>query len=108
MTDLDMRRRGFEAQFQHQEELAFRVRVLRNRFLGLWAARQLGIADGAAADAYAKSVVVASIQSPGDDVIVGKLRADLEVKGVDVPEAEIRVQLTRAAARARLEIAERA
>ena len=52
MTTFDDRERAFETKFAHDEELRFRVIARRNRLLGGWAARLMGLSD-AEADAYA-------------------------------------------------------
>ena len=42
MRGLDERQKAFEAEFQRNQELAFRVTARRNRLCGLWAAERLG------------------------------------------------------------------
>lgn len=58
------------------EHTAFKARVRGVRLMGHWAAERLGLDDEAAA-AYAKSLVEADFELPGDDDIVAKLMADL-------------------------------
>ena len=48
------------------EEQKFKAMARRNRLLGLWAAEQLGM-SGDAATAYAKEVVAADFEQPGDE-----------------------------------------
>ena len=62
MSKFDERGKEFEARFKHDQEFAFKVTARRNKLLGLWAARHLGLA-GAAAEAYAKEVVAADFSS---------------------------------------------
>jgi hypothetical protein len=107
MRSIDDRQKGFEAQFVHGQELTFRITARRNRLLGLWAAGRLGLAAGEPAESYAKTVVAADFQAPGDDDVVEKVRGDLVAKGVEVTEAEVRAELTRAAAQAREQLAGR-
>jgi len=95
------RQKGFEAEFMRGQELAFRIIARRNRLLGLWAAERLGLPAGEAAEAYAKTVVAADFEAPGEDDVVEKVRVDLVAKGVDITGAEIRAELTRAAMQAR-------
>src|SRR5262249_3332348 len=66
MTTFDKREEGFEKQFAHDEELRFKATARRNKLLGLWAAQKLGL-SGAEAEAYAKAVVVADLEAPGED-----------------------------------------
>jgi hypothetical protein len=105
MANFDDRKRGFEANFTRDQDLAFRITARRNRLLGLWAAARVGIAAGAAADDYAKSVVAADFEAPGDDDIVEKVRGDLAAKGIELAAAEIRAALGRAAVLAREQLA---
>jgi hypothetical protein len=107
MRGFDERQKGHEAQFAHGQELAFRITARRNRLLGLWAAERLGLAAGEEAEAYAKAVVVADFQAPGDDDVILKVHGDLAAKGIQVTEAEVRAELARAAAQAREQLTER-
>jgi hypothetical protein len=97
MKSLTEREKGFEAQFKRNQELMFRVTARRNRLFGLWAAVRLGLPAGEEAEAYAKTVVAADFEAPGDADVIEKVRADLEEKGVAVTEAELRAELARAA-----------
>ena len=99
------REKGFEAEFKQKQELAFRITARRNRLFGLWAAARLGLAAGEAAEAYAKSVVAADFEAPGDADVVAKVRADLAEKGLSLSEAELRAELGRADAEARRQFA---
>ena len=86
-----------------KEELAFKVAARRNRLLGLWVADKLGL-SGEAAAAYAREVVVADLDEPGDADIVRKVAGDLAAKGIDVSAKEIgeRMQALLAEARAQI------
>jgi hypothetical protein len=103
MTNFDKREEGFEKQFAHDEELKFKATVRRDKLLGLWAAEKLGLA-GAAAEAYAKEVVVADIEATGDHDMFGKIRKDLDAKGVALSDHQIRRTMEELMARAVAEI----
>ena len=90
MTTFDKREDGFEKKFAHDEELQFKAMARRNKLLGLWAAEKLG-KTGPDADAYAKEVVLADFEEPGDNDVLRKVAADLAPKGID--EAAIRAQM---------------
>jgi hypothetical protein len=107
MSGFDERKRGFEADFARDQDLSFRVTARRNRLLGLWAAERLGLAAGAAAEDYAKTVVAADFKAPGDDDVVEKVRCDLIAKGTKISAAEIRAELGRAVILARQQLAGR-
>jgi hypothetical protein len=92
MSSFDEREKGFEAKYKHDQETHFKVTARRNKLLGLWAAEQLGLA-GAEADAYAKTIVAADFEKPGDEDVLRKLMADLSAKGVQVTEHALRKRL---------------
>jgi hypothetical protein len=103
MTNFDKREEGFEKQFAHDEELKFKATARRDKLLGLWAAEKLGL-TGAAAEAYAKEVVVADIEATGDHDMFGKIRKDLDAKGVSLSDHQIRRTMDELMARAISEI----
>jgi hypothetical protein len=83
MTTFDDRERTEETRYKHDQELTFKARNRGNRLFGLWVAEQLGL-TGEAADNYAKDVVVADFESPGDDDIFTKVQADLAPKSIQI------------------------
>ena len=97
------REKGFEAKFKHDQETSFKINARRNRLLGLWAAEQMKIA-GAAAEAYAKEVVVADFEQPGDADVVRKVLKDLADKGLQVTEHRLRKEMERLAVVAREQV----
>jgi hypothetical protein len=90
-TPFPDREKAFEAKFSKDQELQFKVNSRRNRLLGLWAAAILG-KTGEAAEAYAKDVVMADFEKPGDDDVVSKVVADLEAGGHATSAATVRKQ----------------
>lgn len=89
MTTFDDRKDAFENKFAHDEELRFKAMARRNKLLGLWAAERLG-KSGADAEEYAKSVVLADFDEPGDEDVFRKVREDLDAS---VSDQEIRSQM---------------
>lgn len=79
MTTFDDREHAFEAKFAHDEEMIFKAEARCNKMLGLWAAELLG-KSGDAADAYAKSVIIADFEEAGHEDVVRKVAADLDGK----------------------------
>jgi hypothetical protein len=88
MSMFNERQDAFEKQFAHNEELRFKATARRNKLLGLWVAERFG-KTGPDAEAYAKTVVAADFEEPGDSDVVRKLRRDLEGAGKTVDEAEL-------------------
>ncbi|HWA02265.1 MAG TPA: DUF1476 domain-containing protein [Rhizomicrobium sp.] len=86
------RGRGYESKWAHDAEMRFRVTARRNKLLGLWAAAEMGIKDEAAED-YARSVIRADMEEPGDEDVFRKLRADFDAAGTAVSDQAIRSKL---------------
>jgi hypothetical protein len=105
MTTFDDRERGFEAKFAHDEEMQFRILARRNRLLGIWAARLMGLSE-AEADAYAKDVIRAEFEEAGDEDVVRKLLGDLISAGVECDENRIREALAHKDVEARRQMME--
>ena len=92
MSSFDERQKGFENKFKHDQETTFKVSARRNKLLGLWAAKQMGL-TGAAADDYAKTVVMADMEKPGDDDVLQKVLKDLTDKGVAITAHRVRAEM---------------
>ncbi|TDI59801.1 MAG: DUF1476 domain-containing protein [Alphaproteobacteria bacterium] len=89
MTTFDKRKDAYESKFAHDEALKFRSEARRNKLLGLWAAELLG-KSGEEADAYAREVVRADFEEPGDEDVFRKVRADFDAAGVDQSDHQLR------------------
>ena len=92
MSQFDDRKKGFEKKFEKDQELQFKAGARRNRLLGQWAAGLMGI-TGADADAYAKEVVKADFEMPGDEDVVRKVMGDFKAKGVAVSDHQLRKKM---------------
>jgi hypothetical protein len=91
MTTFDQREQAFEHKFEHDEELKFKARARKNKMLGLWAAGLMG-KTGAAAEVYARDIVMADFEKPGDHDVVHTLMHDLAAAGKPTEEHTIRRQ----------------
>ncbi|MBO6511272.1 MAG: DUF1476 domain-containing protein [Roseibium sp.] len=89
MSTFDKREKGFENKFAHDEELRFKATARRNKLLGLWAAELLGY-EGDKAEDYAKEVVRADFEEPGDEDVFRKIREDFDANNVDQSDHQIR------------------
>ena len=85
----DDRKKAAEEKFAHGEELRFKAEARRNYKLGLWVAELLGL-SGSEAEEYARSVILADLEEPGDDDVVRKVMGDLQAKGVEMSEHRLR------------------
>ena len=66
----------------------------RNFYLGLWAGRQLGIAEERLGE-YAHSVVAADYEEPGPEDVIRKLARDFAANNLVVTREEVELQLCR-------------
>ncbi len=105
MTTFDDRERAFETKFAHDEELRFRVIARRNRLLGQWAAKLMGLSE-AEADAYAKDVIRSDFEEAGDEDVIRKVLGDLTSAGVDCDETKVREAIAHKEVEARRQIME--
>ncbi len=103
MTTFDEREKAFEKKFEHDQDLKFKVNARKNKLLGLWAAALMG-KSGADAEAYAKDVVMADLELPGDHDVISKLVKDLAAAGKPMEDHTIRKQAERLAAEARTQV----
>ena len=103
MTTFDDRERAFEAKYARDEEMQFRIVARRNKLLGAWAARLMGL-NHAEAEGYAREVVHADFEEAGDEVVVRKLLGDLISAGVEIDESRIREALEHRTVEARRQL----
>jgi hypothetical protein len=92
MSAFNDRERAFEAKFQLDEELAFKVNARRDKLLGLWVAEQIGL-TGQQAAVYARSVVYSDLADSHHDAMIAKLKSDLERVNITKSDAELRAQM---------------
>ena len=104
MSAFDDRERAFEAKFQFDEEVAFKVNARRDKLLGLWAAGQMGL-TGQQADTYARSVVYSDLADSHHESMLAKLRADLGQAEKHYTLAELRTEMDKLLATARNQLA---
>ena len=105
MTQFDDRERAFETKYAHDEEMKFRVIARRNKLLGEWAARKLGLSQEET-DTYAKDVIRADFEEAGDGDVIRKVLGDLTAAGVETDEGEIRQTLEHKTVEAKRQIME--
>ena len=105
MSQFDDRDRAFEAKFARDEEMQFRIIARRNRLLGEWAARLMGLSE-AETEAYAKDVVRADFEEAGDEDVIRKVLGDLTAAGVEIDEEQIREALEHKTVEARRQMIE--
>lgn len=86
MTTFEDREKGEEALYKHDKELEFKVRNRRNKLFGIWLAETHLGKGGEESFAYAKDVVMAAFENPGDEALFEKVKGDLSSAGVEVSD----------------------
>ena len=92
MTGFEDRKRQEETRYKHQQELAFKARNRGNKMFGLWVAQQLGL-SGDEAESYARDVIIADFDLPGDEDIFTKVKTDLAAKSVEISDHVLQKRL---------------
>ena len=105
MSQFNDRERAFEAKYARDEEMQFRIIARRNRLLGEWAARLMGLSEEESSS-YAKDVVRADFEEAGDEDVIRKVLGDLTSAGVDCDDAKIREALGHKTVEAKRQIME--
>ncbi|HEY8592936.1 MAG TPA: DUF1476 domain-containing protein [Sphingomicrobium sp.] len=105
MGQFEDRERAFETKFAHDEEMKFRITARRNRLLGEWAARQMGLSD-VETESYAKDVVRSDFEEAGDEDVIRKVLGDLTAAGVETSDEAVREAIRHKEVEARRQIIE--
>jgi hypothetical protein len=92
MTTFDDRESAHENKFARDNETDFKVIARRNKLLGLWAAEKLHLKEDER-ESYAKDVMAADFEEPGDGDVLRKVTGDFEKAGLSIAEKEVREQM---------------
>jgi hypothetical protein len=104
MSTFDERERSEESRFRHEQELAFKIRNRRNKLFGLWVAQDHLGRSGDEAASYAKDVVMADFEAPGDSDMMHKVKADLAAAGKEISDHTLERRLRELEAQARQQV----
>ncbi len=105
MTNFNDREKAFEGLYARDQEMQFKITARRNRLLGQWAAKKMGLTE-AEADAYAKDVVRADFEEAGDEDVIRKVLGDLTSAGIEIEDSAIREALAHKEVEARRQFIE--
>ncbi len=92
MSNMNDRQQAYENKFKNDQEFQFRATARRNKLLGLWLAEQFGF-TGEHAQNYAKEVIEADFEEPGEEDVVRKTLADIEKHKVEVSDYLLRKKM---------------
>ncbi len=104
MSSMDDRQKAFENKFAHDAEMQFKAEARRNRMLGMWAAGKMGIMKPDDAKAYAQEVVKSDFEEAGEEDVYRKVAGDLDARGAEWTEAELREKMASFMAEAKEEL----
>ena len=90
MSTFDERKKGFEAKYLQDQEVQFKVRAIRNKLVGQWAASLIKPNDE---NDYISEVRSADLEKPGDDDIIDKLLEDFNLKNLNIDRNEIKKKI---------------
>ena len=94
MSDvMNDRERGEERKYQMDQEMQFKADARRNKLLGQWLAEAFGMGP-AETEEYAKAVVVADLDEPGIEDVIRKVMADIDERGTDITEDQVRAKMS--------------
>ena len=86
MSSFNEREKGFEAKYRHEQEAQFKIRAIRNKLVGEWAASLIKPENE---EIYVKEVRLSALEKPGDDDLIDKLLSDFESKNLGIKREEI-------------------
>ena len=101
MGSFSDREEGFEGKFAFDQAQEFRAIARRNRMLGEWAAKRMGLEN---VEDYARAVVKSEVDLPNEEDVLRKVSQDLSGSGLSVPVSEIRSKMDEFLAIARRQI----
>lgn len=90
MDSFTDRERGVEAKFASDEAQESRATTRRNRMLGEWAAKLMGLEN---VEDYAKAVVKSETDPPQDADVLRKVSQDLSGSGLSVAVSEVHAKM---------------
>ena len=92
MESFEDRRKDFEKKYEHDEEIRFKTIARRNRLLGEWVAKEIGMDEDNIIE-YARQVVMADFAEPGDQDVIRKVMADLTAASSSISEETLKSKM---------------
>ena len=85
MYSFEDRKKNFEKQLAHDQELQFKVSARRNKYIGEWVSQLLNYNSDQEKE-YIQSVIKADFAEAGDQDVFRKIKEDLKEKNVSDEE----------------------
>ena len=90
MNKFDERKLSFEKKFQMDEELKFKVFARSNKYLGIWAAKILGINNEEKIQNYIQELIKSDLKESGQEDVFRKIKNDFQSASISMDDKEIR------------------
>ena len=103
MNTFDEREKAFEAKFKQDEDIKFKLKAKRNKFLGKWAGETLQKEN---LEEYIKEVRESDLKKPGDEDIIEKIMKDFSSNNQEITREELLQKFTECEKKARDELIE--
>ena len=103
MNTFDEREKAFEAKFKQDEDIKFKLKAKRNKFLVEWAGATLQKEN---LEEYIKEVRESNLVKPGDEDIIEKIMKDFSSNNQEITREELLQKFTECEKKARDELME--
>ena len=103
MNTFDEREKAFEAKFKQDEDIKFKLKAKRNKFLGEWAGETLQKEN---LEEYIKEVRESDLVKPGDEDIIEKIMKDFSSNNQEITREELLQKFIECEKKAREELME--
>ena len=90
MNKFNEREKSFENKYAHDQELQFKVNVKRNKYLAEWVCNRLGKSN---VEDYAKALIKADFQEPGDQDLIKKIQVDFKANNTQLDPKELNQEI---------------
>jgi len=94
VDSFEERQKAFEKQYEHEQDLLFRILSRRAKLVGLWAAEHMGL-SGADAEQYAADMVQVDLGEPGTQDMLRRVRADFDARSITLSDHRIQREMER-------------
>lgn len=88
------REKGFESKFKLDEEVKFKALSRGNKMLAEWLGEKFGM-SAAQREVYGKELVLADMEAPGHEDLIGKIVKDAATRHVHLSRHEVEKEMKR-------------
>ena len=84
----DDKKKGLEKKIDLDTQKKFKITAIRNKSLGKWAAKQLGL-ENSKIDEYIDEVIMADFNEPGHEDVIKKILDDFQKANISITYSDI-------------------